>query len=368
MRAWMGAVAFLWLGCTVQTVGAPCEDDLQCPTGQHCSILATCKEGARSVEQLGESCTQLMEELVARAGVCHGSPRDASLRAVDAKGMCASLQRSVAEGRLDFVPEQFGACARAARAADCAIVTHVAWAREGLLAVCPAFVPKVAGGAACSSSAECVDGWCDTKSACPGVCKRYVPAGSPCTAQDLCAPGSTCVSDECRTDAKLAEACPLFGVQCAADAFCGDGSTCEARKTSGACTARGWDGHAECALGHHCVPVDPQAGADSPRECRPVKELGETCTPGAHECGALLYCDDASRTCQSYPGAGAACGNPQRTGETVGCLGTQCSAAGWFENACQPYQPSGVGCLTDDACGPGGTCHDWKCTPFWCTP
>jgi hypothetical protein len=368
MRARMMALAVLcaactvWSGCSVQTVGAPCEDDLQCPEGQQCGPEGTCLAGARSAEGYAEACSTMMGALARHtANECIGGAPEAFLVGLDADALCASMSRSVAEGKQRFVPEKFGQCVRNLRTAACADVTLEALTKGSLLDLCGAFEPQVAGAGACNNSADCTTGWCSTSGTCPGVCKPFVRAGAACTASDACEAGTSCVGGTCLALANVGQPCSTFGVQCAADAYCGPDNTCLARKTSGTCADL-----KECAPTYACARVSPQGGAGSPRECRPAAKLGDACTPGRFECGVLLYCDAGSNTCQMWPEAGQACGDVNKSGEFVLCLGAQCGLTSILTLACQPYAAPGASCGSDYNCGPTGACRNGVCTPTWC--
>lgn len=361
MRAWMvGLLGVLWLGCSVEVVGAPCDDDLQCPVEQHCGPERTCEDGARTEDMLVESCRAALVELATRADACFGGTAEGYQRVVDPSRVCASVEASVREGRLEFLPGQLGACQRRLRELPCG---QTSLALDGfLLGECAAFVPRVEEGAACGSSAECGGGWCRTANTCPGTCARFIPFGAACTAADQCQPGSVCASGTCRRYAGPGEPCTA-GVQCDpdTDTVCGAEGRCVERRQSGACTA-----NAECATGYVCTRTQPAAKDQSPRECRPVKSLGDACEPGAQECELLHYCDAETRRCRPWPAVGSACGDVNNTGEFALCLGARCAFGSFFQLICQPYAAPGEGCLSSLDCGPVAACRQSVCTPTWC--
>ncbi len=368
MRAWLTVMMLALAGCSVPVTGAPCEDDLQCPGGQRCVPRGedprdgTCVQGARTGEHLLDSCRLAMRTLAWRADECLGGTPASYLRLVAAESVCASVAASVQKGAQAFEPEQLGACLRDLRETSCGGLTLEDFTQGNLLDRCRALKPQVKDGGTCGSNQDCQDGWCDTASGCPGVCKRYVPAGAACDGSVPCQPGSTCSLNVCRVNAALNESC-AWGLRCApeANAVCVN-DKCVARKTSGPCQwAR------ECAPGYACVDVDVGAGADSPRECRRAKGLNEPCVPDANECGGLMYCDAATSRCQPWRESGQSCSvSLDESRETYLCLESRCDFGAYFQLVCQPYVAPGQACASDAQCGPTGACRNKVCVTTWC--
>ncbi|MCP3140887.1 hypothetical protein [Pyxidicoccus xibeiensis] len=361
MRAGMvGLLGLLWLGCSVQVAGAPCNDDLQCPGQLHCGLERTCKEGARSQELLAESCRMAVEEMAMRADTCFGGTAEGYLHAVDPTQVCPSVEASVRAGRLEFQPSMFGTCLRSLRELPCG---QVSMGLDGfLLNECAAFVPRVEEGGECGNSAECNEGWCRTANTCPGTCARLIPAGRACTATDRCMPGSICVSGTCRQYPGAGEAC-TSDLKCNPDSniVCGPEGRCVQRRTSGTCKAND-----DCATGYLCVRTQPAAKDKSPLECRPTKRLDEPCVPGARECELLHYCDSATSRCRPWPTQGSACGDVNGTDELVLCSGTLCFLGGGLQLICLAPAAPGEGCVFPQDCGPTAACRQNVCTPTWC--
>jgi hypothetical protein len=362
VRAWLVVMMMALAGCSVQVTGAPCQDDLQCPSAQRCTAEGHCVAGARTGEHLLESCRTAMEALARRADQCHGGKTPESYhRLADTESVCASVVASVQAGRQTFVPERFGACVRQLRDLPCGALTLDDFSQGNLLARCEALESQAAEGNPCGSNLDCRGGWCDTKAGCPGVCKRYVPAGSACDGSVPCQPGSTCSLNVCRAYANLGESC-AWGVRCApeANAAC-VGNVCVARKEAGTCA-----GADECAPGQACVKLDANGGANTPRECRPARGLDESCTPGALECGGLLYCEAASARCRPWRELGQTCFNPDGTDERALCLGSRCAFGAFAQLVCQQYVAPGAACVLNTDCGPTGACRDNVCITTWC--
>ncbi|ATB42850.1 hypothetical protein CYFUS_008329 [Cystobacter fuscus] len=359
MRAWLVVMMMALAGCSVQVTGAPCEDDLQCPSAQRCTAEGRCVAGARSGDHLQESCRMAMETLARRANQCYGGPPDSYQRLLDTDAVCASVVASVQMGRQAFLPEQFGACVRRLRDLPCGALTLEEFSQGNLLARCDALAPQVAEGGVCGGNMDCQGGWCDTSAGCPGVCKRYVPAGSRCDDSVPCQPGSTCSLNVCRAYANLGESC-AWGVRCApeANAACVD-NVCVARKEAGACASTD-----ECAPGQVCAKLAVDATA--PRECRPARGLDEACAPGALECGGLLYCEAASAHCRPWRELGQTCFNPDGTEERALCLGSRCAFGPFAQLVCQQYVAPGGVCVLNADCGPTGACRNKVCVTTWC--
>ncbi len=363
MRAWWVVMMMALAGCAVQVTGAPCQDDLQCPDAQRCTPEGQCVAGARSGEHLLESCRTAMDTLARRADQCYGGMNPGSYpRLADAESVCASVVASVQAGRQAFVPERFGACVRQLRALPCGAMTLDDFTQGNLLARCEALEPRAAEGSACGGNLDCAGGWCDTSAGCAaGVCKRYVPAGSGCDGSVPCQPGSTCSLNVCRAHANLGESC-AWGIRCApeANAACVD-NRCVARKASGTCKTAD-----ECEPGLACVKLSVDAGPDAPRECRPARNLDESCTPGASECGGLLYCEAATARCRPWRELGQSCFDPDGTKELALCLGSRCAFGAFFQLVCQQYVALGEACSADGDCGPTGACRNKVCVSTWC--
>ncbi len=373
MRAWLTVMLLALAGCSVQVTDAPCQDDLQCPTGQRCVPKAddprdgTCVQGARTEENLLDSCRLAMRTLAWKADQCfggmepNGGTADSHLTQLDAESVCASVVASIQKGQQTFVPEQFGACLRRLRETPCGGLTLDDLTRGNLLARCEALKPQAMEGGACGNNLDCQDGWCDTSSGCPGVCKKYAPAGGSCDGNVLCQPGSTCSLGVCRTYVGLNESCS-WGKRCTpeSDTACVD-NLCVARKTSGTCKSAD-----ECATGYTCVRLSPgEGGGDSKRECRPARGLDEPCQPGVSECGGLLYCDAKTSRCQLWRESGQSCGDVDKSGEEALCLGSRCISV-VFQLVCKAYVEFGQTCSSDGECGPTGACRNKACVTTWC--
>ncbi|WP_309894897.1 hypothetical protein [Archangium sp.] len=362
MRAWLAVLMVALAGCTVQVVGAECDDDLHCPSKQRCGPQGRCVEGARAADTLGEDCRTAVATLARHADECIRGASGSSLQLVDAETVCDAVTASVRGGRLAYAPEELGACVRAFRTMPCEELTLEDFTRGGLLARCGAFRPLTAEGGACGGTLDCQGGWCDARASCPGVCRRYVPAGASCDGSVPCQPGSGCSFGVCRADARLGEPCN-FGVRCdpAARLACGADNRCLTRATSGPCQTAD-----QCAPGHACVKVSADAGAGSARECRPARTQGESCMPGLGECGGLLFCDAATSSCLPWPQSGQTCGDVEGTGTELGCLGSRCAFGPFFTRLCQPYIALGQACSQDLECGPVAACRNRVCVATWC--
>src|SRR5690606_15111965 len=126
--------------------------------------------------------------LAVRARSCVGGAPSTWRKLVDLEGYCDAAAAGVAEGRIAFDPDAFGACQRGLPSLSCELLDT-----GDLLYGCAAFRPQVAPGGACAHRSDCADGFCDTSSTCPGTCVAWVPPGGECGAGTSCRPGSTCV-------------------------------------------------------------------------------------------------------------------------------------------------------------------------------
>lgn len=372
MRATWMLLGVLWLGCSVTLTPVPCQDDLHCLESQHCGTEAVCVEGVRTAQMVGESCRAAIWSVAAHASECLGGSVEGFGRLLGPNDVCTSVESSVASGRQVFRPEEFGACLRKLRSKPCGELSLDETNREGerrldafaqgtLLKDCPAFEPQVATGGTCANTADCQGGWCDITEGCSGMCRAYIPVSATCTSQDRCEKGSSCSGGRCLLDVESDGRC-ILGVKCSSgsDTHCENGR-CIARRTEGPCV-----GDEQCSLRYRCARTQPPLGNDSPKECRPVKALGEACEPGALDCAPLSYCDVGSRSCRPAPGSSAPCGwLGGLSGEFVSCLESRCGNSG-ASIVCLPPAPAGDICGESRECGPTRFCRSGRCAPLWC--
>jgi hypothetical protein len=182
-------------------------------------------------------------------------------------------------------------------------------------------VAKVPLGGSCQLHAECVDGYCDTASSCPGTCVSRKPDGTHCIDSFECLSNlciGTCVQPSLASGAGEGEVCANEGSDltlCAPGLWCEESSGhCRKPIAAGAdCT----DSKDVCVAGHFCVPNGSASDAEPPRRCLPlqVQPLGAACDRSRVAGDSVRVCDDlhldscVDGVCVHYPEgqAGDAC-------------------------------------------------------------
>lgn len=338
----------LWSGCTVTVVGAPCDADDNCPRDQHCGEDGACVAGARTPES---ACLIVGELLARRAQDCFGGQPSTWMKLVDLPALCTAAAASATAGRLDFAPEDFGACQRGVPGLACSLLDA-----QDVLRGCGAFHGQVQPEGACAHMSDCAGGWCDTAGACPGVCRAYVAAEGDCSvAGSRCAPGTACTDTGsgrvCKPYRKENEACGTVGACEPPNLFCQAG-VCRPKQTSGSCNPFS----STCATRHVCVDL---GGGYA---CVPAKVSGETCVAGRLECELGQFCG-AEGKCREWPGPGEDC--LLSATELAPCLNGKCELVLGSGMRCQVPTPLGGTCGNENECVTSATCRG-TCVQEYC--
>jgi len=192
--------------------------------------------------------------------------------------------------------------------------------------------PAVAPGGLCHYDEQCLDGYCDTSSSCPGTCLARVAAGATCTTRGQCRAGLTCSGLVCQPLSGDGEPC---GFGCLDGLFCAGGS-CDAPRPEGAA----------CTLDFHC-----ERGLDcSSGVCSQLPAEGEACRPSPSPyCRAGLRC--VAGTCRVPNDDGEPCS------DTLECQrGSRC-----VEGTCSTILMPGAPCESSAHCALGLSCRDGRC-------
>lgn len=205
-----------------------------------------------------------------------------------------------------------------------------------LLNLSQVMVPNRRVGAQCQLHQECVDGYCDTGSACPGVCVSRRGLGEACNV------GTQCLSEVCVEDACVPKPVAVTGL--------GEGEACSNLREEARYCARGlW-----CNEAGTCQPPLP-AGS-------PCSNPDDLCVDG-HVCYGPA---DAAKTCLRVVllASGASCSAETAfvDGEFRVCDMTQLESC--VEGACTrlPEGKAGAPCYDNDmssTCAPGHYC-EWE--------
>ncbi len=150
------------------------------------------------------------------------------------------------------------------------------------------FTGTIADDGECFLNEECVSGYCNTDTTCPGTCEAAVAAGDACTQTDECVTGAKCVLDECTVFTAPVTA----GNPCDADEdWCAEGLFCH--PTTEECTTR-------LAEGSDCENVSENE-CEAGTLCFGVGDAQKTCIALTIVTTADAVCDYGAGTmCAAY--------------------------------------------------------------------
>lgn len=267
-----------------------------------------------------------------------------------------SLVAAVRAGRVKYDGRKLGDCYEQFGDATCDRTD--ADGRQFFLRCMGAIVGTVGDGGACAVEAECISGVCNIP-ACP----------------DACCPGSCVGGTAPDREAGLGEACGTE-TRCGSGGYCSSGVCAALKPADSTCVSP-----TECDYGLGC--------AGTPRTCRPLAALGETCSADNSCRDEGQYCNTTTMVCTQVGLPGDACSASQRCSQYYDCdpasmecvrgaaVGDACtSSSDCFDygtyckaNLCAPLEQVGGTCTEDDECegaycGPAGTCAERPtCTP-----
>jgi hypothetical protein len=205
--------------------------------------------------------------------------------------------------------------------------------RDGASATCAA---RLAEGMPCADMFACATGLACLE----GTCAALGEVGDPCTLEAGCTPPLTCREGACRARAAM-------GASCVETRHCETGLLCE----GGTCVAR------EGTSCDDTTPCGSFEGCAQPPSCRPRLTRGSACRESL-DCGASLYCEDATHTCVDRPSDGQPCANGVICGPGLGC---DMDGGG----TCRPRGAAGSPCLFGEfgpfLCADGFACVDGTC-------
>lgn len=194
------------------------------------------------------------------------------------------------------------------------------------------FTGKAAVGAPCLVDGQCTgQNLCDVSACmpnaacCAGVCVEYapLPAGSDCSAGQVCAAGTQCLEDV-ESGSQVCTTLPGASQPCFANLPCGDGLSCDVESET----------------------------------CFQLSNPGEPCNPmlGNACLDFTTYCDTTTETCTKRAAAGQACGGESNT---PCVLYASCNAMGFCEAPPIPGAP----CDDSSTCLVDQFCQDNECYP-----
>jgi hypothetical protein len=341
--------------CVVDREGAPCDRDDNCPRSQYCDLTNKCVELKPTLEA-DVACQLVLVSLTQKFSECVGGRADHWYQGIDVPSICRTLTSSVTAGRLTYAPMQLKVCRAELLGESCAdlVPRNAGQMLDGCDTL---FTGTVQAGAACTTDRDCVGGWCDTTTGCPGTCKGYIQQGGPCTATQLCQPGLACYKGACapyvtsgHCDAGPCQ--PYSG-------YCDGAQQCRSRQPEGASGCFYFGVDFNCQLNTKCV-----GGLLATKTCLKGLPLGAACTQQTNACDYFTSCQpgDGGTFCQRDPGPGGNCGIVNN--DIIGCTSSRCS--GLLGGACLQYIPLGGACGDNAACGPLARCVNGACRAEFC--
>ncbi|MHB8879224.1 MAG: hypothetical protein ACYC8T_36455 [Myxococcaceae bacterium] len=268
------------------------------------------------------------------------------------------------------------------------------------------FEPAAGLGTPCTTTGECVGGFCFGGARECKVCRAYVGPGLPCNLTDkLCDPGSSfcgtqpdagsaclarlanglvcssnrqCAGEWCNWNSNLADGGPDVCGHLAVGQPCGDWRDCV---PAAYCAGFRYDGLAvtpgvcatRVALGEPCLNAPEDDGCVAPASClgglcaeiAPYSlDAGSECERALGQCAETLYCKDFDRL---QPDGGSSL----RSGTCTPRLGAgaPCAYYTYFDSDCQPALTCGYSdtCVArqpaNGTCAAGYECKDFLSCP-----
>ncbi len=299
--------------------------------------------------QVRVACAGIVGAIQSGFANCAGGPQAGWAAYFPADLTCARIEKSVSLGQEDFDGSKVQDCIQGLTQTSCSVYAQVfgrilAGEFDFYWLTCPAFAPRVTSGGACSFDWDCVGGWCDTHSTCPGVCTSLKQPNTACGPGDRCVAGTTCASAECVGYAGSGAPCGGANPPCEpSQLYCGPSSTCIPRQTSGSCTSG-----SQCALKYDCV------GPAGTTTCQPQAQESGDCS--VESCELFTYCS-AVKKCRIWPSNGQLC--------NAICLAQCCSAL--LAGTCSDCPPAGSHCNWFFDCPPLTYCaSNQTCRPYIC--
>jgi hypothetical protein len=294
----------------------------------YCARLFRCLEtsdefmGSRLLLETPAACEALLADINAKSF----SIRDLSLQ--------------LSQGALQIVPAKAQACLNEIAACNGTDSFSRGSCRD-------MFEGQVGQGSPCQRGEDCAgDAFCDTASACPGICKARKASGESCQGDGECTQGDGYTF--CDRDLASGAACRTLPV--APKAALGEACT---RRLAGAETL------SRCVDSLWCGPVAGQSTTATLGICQPPIPAGGPCSDDDDVCSEGL-CDTSSNVCRSVSRlkhAGDACDKAS----FLRCdplLGLRCSEQGSCEASGDRTQ--GAVCFTGDfqpTCNSGLFCQ-----------
>jgi hypothetical protein len=216
----------------------------------------------------------------------------------------------------------------------------------------------VSPSSACHIDEECLGGWCNTRTSCPGTCTATLPLGAGCSEPAECGPSAacsattrTCVAAVPEFEGNEGDSCGGTGRWCAVGLRCDPyAGTCQPYLDEGdSCVVLN-----SCAPGLDCV-ADRCARVTLTSEEDAICGGTTACDPLAH-----LGCEPTSSAasfCRAAGEAGDECG---RDGSAACREGLACSG-----RVCLALRPNGAPCIDAIQCV-GGACLDGSCSGGLC--
>jgi len=295
------------------------------------AVVIGCSSAASSPSgppELVAFCNAYFGASADRAYACQGGSRDALTAHLQGMDWCNAAAAAIGAAHVAFDATAAAACLADIPGLEC-------WQNPNASPNCTkVFTGTVAEGGACYRSLpmgaqECAPGTeCDSSgSDCTGVCVVHdttpplAVIGGPCTG------ANDCVGDQGALTCVGSTGPILSGM-----------GTCQVPAESGPCN------YPSDCLTAACARPD----VTMPGMCQAPKQIGDSCTPMAGECGTGTTCAAATNTCVVYPAVGQPCAGDHNVANQ--CRDGICDASG----RCVRYGKRGDSCSAPiDTCGFG---------------
>jgi hypothetical protein len=311
--------------------------------------------------QVRVACGSILNAIQTRFADCVGGAAEGWQAYFPSDLACAGIEGSVALGYEDFDSTKVSNCTQAQTQTPCSTYVQIfdeatAGQFNFFNLACSAFTPRVAAAGNCDFDWDCIGGWCDTRSKCPGSCTSLIGQGAVCDPNnDRCAPGTLCGGSPSK--------CLPF---LTAGAACGGGNDvpCEPSQyyCNSTCMQRVQAGGACDGMSNQCVQGTTCIGPAGSSTCQQDVTAGGDCSTTSNSarsnCQLFTFCDATAKKCALWPKDGSRC---LLVCLAQCCTGLSCSPCPAGGNGCNMGPLGLFECAPLDYCAGNSTCQPYVC-------
>ncbi len=259
--------------------------------------------------------------------------------------------------------EQCGECRWAGNEEDCKDSADCQFGDTCVAGECTA---RISVEQPCSSTSQCVNGWCDGY----GFCRPVSPLDTPCNVDDECGIGAWCSEAGCAVQGEIGDFCEGSSwSSCKLGLSCVDGQCAPWGPPGAALEGEYCSWEENCARGLTCYSYTcsrrSQESCRSDNQCAENEYCALLCDPAADCADQCRLTDDEVATCVDECGSDQTC--VDECGDETACF-EQClqNLPDCGVRECQPKRPLGGACTrrTDcqsDACSDSHVCIERAC-------